>query len=173
MHKPWSEPPLFEGPVYRYTFDAPLLEDAEDANPLALAWRTPRRGAGAAERVLLQRVVLPPERERLPRALEELWLHTRLRHPHILSVLDVEEFQGEVYGVLEHVPGLFLGTALELALLRGHRLSVPLCVYTAAAVADALHAAWTCEDAHGQPLRIVHRAVSPRTIRLGDRKSVV
>jgi eukaryotic-like serine/threonine-protein kinase len=175
-HQSWSEllqalasgprVPIFDGPTYRYTFEAPLLDDAEDANPLAVAWRRPLMGDGEPQRVLLKHVVLPPERERLQRALEELWLHTRLRHAHILSVLDVEEYRGEAYVVLEHFPGLFLQTALELALLQGRRLSLPLCVYTAAAVADALDAAWTSQDAQGQPLRIVHRAVSPRAIRM-------
>jgi serine/threonine protein kinase len=157
---------LFDGPEYRYTFVAPLLDEREDANPMAIARRTSLTGDGAADLVLIKRVVLPPEDKRLQRATEELRLATRLRHPNIIPVLGVEEHQRQPYVVLAHSQGLFLETAIETALLLNRKLSLAFCAYTAAEVADALDAAWTCEDEDGRPLHIVHRAVSPRNIRL-------
>ncbi|MET0402962.1 MAG: serine/threonine-protein kinase [Cystobacter sp.] len=156
---------LFDGTEYRYTFVAPLLDD-EEANPVAIARRTPLAGGGKADLVLLKQVVLPPEEERRQRATEELRLATRLHHPNIARVFDVEEYRDEPYVVMEYTRGLFLETALETAQLLGRELSLAFCAYTAAEVADALQAAWTCADEDGRPLHIVHRAVCPMNIRL-------
>ncbi|WNG28767.1 serine/threonine protein kinase [Cystobacter fuscus] len=156
---------LFDGAEYRYTFVAPLLDD-EEANPVAIARRAPLKGGGKAELVLLKQVVLPPEDQRRQRAMEELRLAARLHHPNIARVFDVEAYRDEPYVVMEYTQGLFLETALETAQLLGRELSLAFCAYTAAEVADALEAAWTCEDEDGGPLHIVHRAVCPMNIRL-------
>ncbi|MFY0579225.1 protein kinase domain-containing protein [Cystobacter fuscus] len=81
-------------------------------------------------------------------------------------MFDVEEYRDEPCVVMEYTRGLFLETALETAQLLGRELSLAFCAYTAAEVADALEAAWTCEDEDGRPLHIVHRAVCPMNIRL-------
>ena len=154
---------LFEGPEYRYTFVAPLA-DAHD--PMAIARRTSLHGESVPGLVILKRVEMPPEDERRQRAVEEVQLATRLRHPGIAQVYELAEHQGEPYVVMEHSPGLFLATAMETALLLGRRLAPAHAVYIAAEVADALHYAWNSQDEEGRPLHVVHRAVSPMSIRL-------
>ncbi|QRN94044.1 serine/threonine protein kinase [Archangium violaceum] len=154
---------LFEGPEYRYTLVAPL-RDGND--PLAIAWRTSPRGQSIPCLVILKRVEMLPEEERRQRAVEEVWLATRLRHPGIAQVYELVEHQGELYVVMEHTPGLFLATAMETALLLGRTLAPAHAVYIAAEVADALHCAWNSQDGDGHPLHVVHRAVSPMSIRL-------
>ncbi|HEX5750592.1 MAG TPA: serine/threonine-protein kinase [Archangium sp.] len=154
---------LFEGPEYRYTFVAPLA-DAHD--PMAIARRTSLHGESVPCLVILKGVKMPPEDERRQRAVEEVQLATRLRHPGIAQVYGLAEHQGEPYVVMEHAPGLFLATAMETALLLGRRLAPAHAVYIAAEVADALHSAWNSQDEAGRPLHVVHRAVSPMSIRL-------
>ena len=154
---------LFAGAEYRYTFVSPLL-DAPD--PMAIARRTPVRGQGDACPVIIKRVQLPPEDERRQRAVEEVQLATRLRHPGIVQVYGLEEHQGAPYVVMEHTPGIFLATAMETALLLGRTLAPAHAVYLAAEVADALHYAWNSQGEDGRPLHLVHRAVSPTSIRL-------
>ncbi|HYO53852.1 serine/threonine-protein kinase [Archangium sp.] len=154
---------LFEGPEYRYTFVSPLL-DAPD--PMAIARRTSLQGESAPCLVIIKRVEMPPEEERRQRAMEEVQLATRLRHPVISQVYGLEEYQGEPHLVMEHSPGLFLETAMETALLLGRKLAPAHAVYIAAEVADALHHAWNSQGEDGRPLHVVHRAVSPMSIRL-------
>ncbi|MBM7115403.1 protein kinase domain-containing protein [Archangium primigenium] len=154
---------LFEGPAYRYTFVSPLLDVPE---PMAIARRTPVKGEGAACGVILKRVQMPPEDERRQRAVEEVRLATRLRHPGIVQVYGLEEYEGAPYVVMEHTEGLFLATAMETALLLGRTLAPAHVVYIAAEVADALHHAWNSPGEDGRPLHLVHRAVSPPSIRL-------
>jgi serine/threonine-protein kinase len=55
---------------------------------------------------------------------------------------------------------------MEMALLRGKTPSCAHAVHIAAEVADALHYAWNSQDASGQALHVVHRAISPMSIRL-------
>ncbi|MFE8599818.1 serine/threonine-protein kinase [Archangium violaceum] len=154
---------LFEGSAYRYTFVAPLV-DAPD--PMAIARRSPLKGEGPLRLVILKRVEMPPKGERRQRAVEEVQLATRLRHPGIAEVYGLEEHEGTPYVVLEHSPGIFLATAMETALLLGRTLAPAHAVYIAAQVADALHYAWNSQGDDGRPLHLVHRAVSPTSIRL-------
>ncbi|MFE8597331.1 serine/threonine protein kinase [Archangium violaceum] len=154
---------LFKGPEYRYTFVAPLA-DAHD--PMAIARRTSLHGESVPCLVILKRVQMPPEDERRQRAVEEVQLATRLQHPGIVQVYGLEEHEGVPFVVLEHGPGLFLSTAMETALLLGKTLAPAHAVYIAAEVAEALHYAWNSQDEEGRPLHVVHRAVSPTSIRL-------
>ncbi|WP_257455610.1 serine/threonine protein kinase [Archangium lipolyticum] len=154
---------LFEGPTYRYTFVAPLADAPE---PMVIARRTSPRDESVPCLVILKRVQMPPEEERRQRAVEEVRLATRLQHPGIAQVYELAEHQGEPYVVMEHSPGLFLATAMETALLLGKTLAPAHAVYIAAQVADALHYAWNSQDEEGRPLHVVHRAVSPMSIRL-------
>ena len=109
---------------------------------------------------------MPPEDERRQRAVEEVQLATRLRHPGIVQVYGLEEYEGAPYVVMEHTQGIFLATAMETALLLGKTLAPPHAVYIAAEVAEALHYAWNSQGEDGRPLHLVHRAVSPTSIRL-------
>lgn len=156
---------LFEGQEYRYEFIRTLVEH-EDHEPLVIARRRPRQGE-APHLVLIRRVVMPPGEERRLRAAEEVQLATRLHHPNISRVFTLEEYEGEPYVIMEHMSGCFLATAMDVALLQERRLSPAFACYIAAEVADALHYAHHLEGEDGRPLRVVHRAVSPMSIRLG------
>jgi serine/threonine-protein kinase len=113
---------LFEGPAYRYTFVAPLV-DAPD--PMAIARRSPLKGEDPPRLVILKRVEVPPEEERRQRAMEEVQLASCLRHPNIAEVYGLEEYQGAPYVVMAYAQGIFLNTAMETALLLGRTLSPP------------------------------------------------
>ncbi|HYO69939.1 MAG TPA: serine/threonine-protein kinase, partial [Archangium sp.] len=136
------------------------------STPLAIARRNSLHGESVPCLVILKRVKMPPEDERRQRAVEEAQLATRLSHPGIAQVYELAEHQGEPYVVMEHSPGLFLATAMETALLLGRTLAPAHAVYIAAEVADALHYAWNSQDEEGRALHVVHRAVSPMSIRL-------
>jgi eukaryotic-like serine/threonine-protein kinase len=59
-------------------------------------------------------------------------------------------------------------TALDAAVLVGRGLSPAFAAYVAAEVADALEYAHHAEDEENRPLRLIHRAVGPVRIRLGE-----
>jgi serine/threonine-protein kinase len=133
---------------------------------MVIAQRTPLKGDDPSRLVIIKQVVMPPKDERRQRAMEEVQLATWLRHPSITEVYGLEEYEGAPYVVMEHTRGIFLETAMETALLLGRTLAPAHAVYIAAEVADALDSAWNSKGEGGQPLYIVHRAVSPMSIRL-------
>ena len=157
---------LVEKDGVRYEFIRPLLEH-EDFEPVALARRRRIGETGPGELVLLRRVVHPPVAERLQRATEELRVAACLRHPNIARVYELVEQEAQCLLVAEYLPGCYLGTAMDAGLLKGSHLSWPFMAYVAAQVAEALHYAYHCRDEAGQPLKVVHRAISPLCIRLG------
>ncbi|MFP2933361.1 protein kinase domain-containing protein, partial [Pyxidicoccus sp. 3LG] len=100
------------------------------------------------------------------RLREEVKLLMRLSHPAIAQVFLVRVHEGSPHLVMEYVEGQSLETLTSFAALRRRPLSEAFAAYVGAEVADALHHAHTLEDGRGLPLGIVHRDVSPRTLRL-------
>jgi serine/threonine-protein kinase len=100
------------------------------------------------------------------RLREEVKLLMQLSHPAIAQVYLVRVHEGSPHLVMEYVEGHSLETLTSFAALRRRPFSEAFAAYVGAEVADALHHAHTLEDARGRPLGIVHRDVSPRTLRL-------
>ncbi|MCP3103420.1 serine/threonine protein kinase [Myxococcus sp. K15C18031901] len=106
------------------------------------------------------------------RLREEVKLLMRLSHPAIAQVFLVRVHDGAPHLVMEYVEGRSLETIISLAALRRRPLSEAFALYVGAQVADALHHAHTLEDDRGRPLGIVHRDISPRTLRVDTRGHV-
>lgn len=121
----------------------------------------------------LKRLRGPATFLRKQRLLEEVQLAFRLHHPAIAQVHHLTVHRGVPYVIMEHVDGPSLQTVISLAAMRGQPVPVPFALYVAAEVADALHHAHTLTDDGGQPLRLIHRDVSPRNIRLCQRTGAV
>lgn len=107
-------------------------------------------------------VVMDPNARRL--FLKEAHITTRLgSHPNIVQVLDVG-VDGELpYMALEYVTGVDLGRLCSAMIESGTRWSEPAILWVLAGIVHALRHAWGAEVA-GQPLRIVHRDISPSNV---------
>jgi serine/threonine-protein kinase len=96
--------------------------------------------------------------------LEEARLAARVRHPHVASVLDVIQLEGEIFLVMDYVHGE--------SLARLWRPDRPLEPRLASAILIqallGLHAAHETRDEHDTPLGIVHRDVSPQNVLVGQ-----
>jgi serine/threonine-protein kinase len=96
--------------------------------------------------------------------LDEARLAARIRHPNVVPTLDVVATGGELFLVMEYVPGESLAR-----LVRGQAELPPPRIITSviAGVLHGLHAAHEARDEQGQRLNIVHRDVSPQNILVG------
>ncbi|MEJ7733097.1 MAG: serine/threonine-protein kinase [Polyangiaceae bacterium] len=97
----------------------------------------------------------------------EARLASRIQHPNVVSVSDVEELEGELLLVMDYVEGATLGELLRQAADAGRRVS-PRCVVRIVLDACAgLGAAHGLAGDDGAPLGLVHRDVSPQNVLVG------
>ncbi|MEM9193389.1 MAG: serine/threonine-protein kinase [Myxococcota bacterium] len=98
--------------------------------------------------------------------LDEARIAGLIRHPNVVSVIDVGEGADGPFLVMDFVEGLSLGQLVRAAPEGGH-FPVSLCARVGLHVAQGLHAAHELRSHEGEPLQIVHRDVSPQNILIG------
>jgi serine/threonine-protein kinase len=100
--------------------------------------------------------------------LDEARLASRIRHPNVVPTLDVVATDGELFLVMEYVQGEALWRLLRTAKgYEGGRIPVAYAASILAGALHGLHSAHEAADEQGEPLRIVHRDVSPQNILVG------
>lgn len=97
--------------------------------------------------------------------LDEARIAGLIRHPNVVSVLDVGEDDAGPYLLMEFVEGASVSQLIKRAGVGGLPLEVALRI--AIQAAEGLHAAHELKDAEGKPLELVHRDVSPQNILVG------
>jgi eukaryotic-like serine/threonine-protein kinase len=100
--------------------------------------------------------------------LDEARLAARIRHPHVVPTLDVVATEGELFLVMDYVPGESLSRLVRAAKARGERVPPRIAVAILSGVLQGLHAAHEAKNEQGEPLGIVHRDVSPQNILVGS-----
>lgn len=96
----------------------------------------------------------------------EARLASRLHHANVVSVLDVEEDDGDLVLILDYVEGCTLRTLSVRVEERGERRPREM-IRVILDVAAGLHAAHQTTDETGRLLGLVHRDVSPSNILVG------
>ena len=99
--------------------------------------------------------------------LDEARLAARVRHPGVVSTLDVVATGDELFLVMEYVPGQSLSGALS-AMGGGRGIPPAIAVAIVCGVLHGLHAAHEARGEDGLPLEIVHRDVSPHNVLVGE-----
>jgi eukaryotic-like serine/threonine-protein kinase len=99
--------------------------------------------------------------------LDEARLAARIRHPNVVPTLDVVAMAGELFLVMDYVPGEMLSRLVKGATARGERIPPEIVVTMMVGVLHGLHAAHEAKNDQGEPLGIVHRDVSPQNILVG------
>ncbi|MEL6546218.1 MAG: serine/threonine-protein kinase, partial [Myxococcota bacterium] len=98
--------------------------------------------------------------------LGEAKLAAQLSHPNIVTIYDLGKINESYFIAMEYIAGKDLSAIIP----RAKKLDIPFpieyAVKIASNVCEALYWAHTKTDAHGKPLHIVHRDVSPENIRV-------
>ncbi|MBW2463350.1 MAG: protein kinase [Deltaproteobacteria bacterium] len=96
--------------------------------------------------------------------VREARLMSRLRHPSLVGVIDFGEEQGDYLMVIEYVHGYHLGQWHRFRKKVHGPFPADLIIHIIIKVLDALHYAHNLKDDDGDPLKIIHRDVSPANI---------
>jgi eukaryotic-like serine/threonine-protein kinase len=99
--------------------------------------------------------------------LEEARLAARVRHPNVVSTLDVVSEDGELFLVMEYIAGESLSRLVRKTPEAGDRVPPRYAVGIMCGALDGLHAAHEALSEKGTPLGIVHRDVSPQNVHMG------
>jgi eukaryotic-like serine/threonine-protein kinase len=99
--------------------------------------------------------------------MDEARLAARVRHPNVVSTLDIVAEGREVLLVMEYVAGASLMQLLNATRAAQRPPPVSVVCDLMVGVLNGLHAAHEATDEHGSPLQIVHRDVSPHNILVG------
>lgn len=99
--------------------------------------------------------------------IAEARLASRIHHPNVVAVLDVEELAGELRLVMDYVEGAALSDLVGASAKNDRPLPARIAIRIALDACAGLHAAHQLRDDDGQPLRLVHRDVSPQNILVG------
>ncbi len=87
-----------------------------------------------------------------------------VRHPHVVSVVDVGEDEGGPYLVMDFVEGVSLAELIARTAARGERVPMTVALRIAAQVAAGLHAVHETRGPDGKLLQLIHRDVSPQNV---------
>jgi serine/threonine protein kinase len=99
--------------------------------------------------------------------LDEARLAARIRHPNVVPTLDVVATSGELFLVMEYVPGESMARLVRAAKSRASIIPPSITVAIMVGVLHGLHAAHEAKNEQGSPLGIVHRDVSPQNVLVG------
>ena len=100
--------------------------------------------------------------------VEEARTASRVRHPNVVPTLDVVVDEGDVYIVMEYVPGETLSFLRRAAKEARQDIPAAICSAVLVGALQGLHAAHEARTPSGELLDIVHRDVSPPNILVGS-----
>jgi eukaryotic-like serine/threonine-protein kinase len=96
--------------------------------------------------------------------IDEAKLMAQLTHPKIVQLLDFGEVAGQYFIALEFVDGIDALALLRATAQKHIRLPLPLVLFIAIEVLEALDYAHAALNMEGQPMHLVHRDISPSNI---------
>ena len=137
------------------------------AGGMATLYLARRRGVGGFSRLVTLKLIhkhLVEDEAMIERFLLEARISAHIAHPNVVRVEEVGQCGDSYFIAMEYVHGVSLAELLEQLHDRGMRLRPTLCVWLAAQVAEALHAAHEATGENGAPLGIVHHDVSPQNV---------
>lgn len=99
--------------------------------------------------------------------LNEAHLAANLRHPNVVTTLDVARSEEDLFLVMEYIEGLTAQVIQRTLKKQGKRLPHNIAVRIALDTLAGLSAAHELKDAEGRPQGLIHRDVSPQNIIVG------
>ncbi len=125
--------------------------------------------AGFAKTLVVKRILehLASDARFVEMFLNEARLAALLSHPNVVQIFELGEDKGSYFIAMEFIPGRSLRAIGAALRQRGKAIEATMAARLAAQALHGLHYAHELKDERGQPLKIVHRDVSPDNILVG------
>jgi serine/threonine-protein kinase len=162
QERPEDAPQRLPEQVGRYEVLLPIASGG-----MATVYLARSRGVGGFEREVALKLThahLSGNRDFAVDLIEEAKLVVRIRHPNVVSVLDVGSDPNGLYLVMDYVEGDTLAALRRHAEGSGTRLPARIGLRILVDALAGLHAAHELRDDKGRPLQLVHRDFSPQNI---------
>ncbi len=136
------------------------------AGGMAEVFKCRLSGIGGFDKVLVVKRILPDladDPQFVNMFLDEARVAANLSHPNIIQIYEIDQIDGVPYIAMEYVRGPTFSQMIR----EGRKRAAPNYAVAArvmSGVAEALHYAHNASDAHGKPLALIHRDVSPQNI---------
>jgi eukaryotic-like serine/threonine-protein kinase len=138
------------------------------AGGMAEIFRGKAVAAGGFEKPVAIKRILPhlsQDRRFVEALIAEAKILSQLRHRNIVQIFDVGlGDDGQYFLVMEFVDGMDLGNVQRGLETRRKRLPLDLVLHIGAEICEALQHAHAAPAPDGQPMRLVHRDVSPSNV---------
>lgn len=160
--RPAARPLVAGDRLDRYELLCPLAEGG-----MAAVWLANQRGSHGFNKRVALKTILPTfatEPGFRPLFMDESRIASRIHHENVAQVLDLGDDQGVLYLVIEWIDGESLRTLERVAAKDGVQLPHGILLRVLADTCAGLHAAHELCDELGQPLKVVHRDISPQNI---------
>ncbi|MFO0600131.1 MAG: protein kinase [Myxococcaceae bacterium] len=134
---------------------------------MAEVWLAKQTGIEGFNRHVVVKRILPhlaEDPEFVQMFLNEAKIASRFNHPNIAQIYDLGETGGQYFIAMEFIHGEDLGRVMRRAWSTGQWVARHISLRIVADSCQGLHYAHTRLDERGQPLRVVHRDISPQNI---------
>ncbi|MBL8957406.1 MAG: protein kinase [Myxococcaceae bacterium] len=134
---------------------------------MAEVWLANQIGIEGFNRHIVVKRILPhlsEDPEFVQMFLNEAKIASRFNHPNIAQIYDLGQGDGQYFIAMEFIHGEDLGRLMRKAWSTGQWIARPLAIRIIAEACKGLYYAHTRNDERGQPLRVVHRDISPQNI---------
>ena len=160
----------FPTPFGRY-----MLTERLATGGMAEVFKAKISSAHGFEKQLVIKRILPnlaADKNFVSMFIDEAKLTAQLIHPKIVQVIDFGEVNGQYFIALEFIDGFDALALLRAAAVKHLRLPMPIAMFVAMEVLDALDFAHNALDEEGRPMRLVHRDISPSNVFISRRGDV-
>ena len=99
--------------------------------------------------------------------LDEARLAARIRHPNVVSTIDIQKTTDSLFIVMDYVDGPTLQEIRKHLKGKGEQLPLGIAVRIILDILNGLQEAHELLDEDGNPLNLVHRDVSPHNVLIG------
>jgi serine/threonine protein kinase len=134
---------------------------------MAEVWLAKQTGIEGFNRHVVVKRILPhlaEDPEFVHMFLNEAKIASRFNHPNIAQIYDLGEHGEQYFIAMEFIHGEDLGRVMRRAWSTGQWIARHISLRIVADSCQGLYYAHTRLDERGQPLRVVHRDISPQNI---------